>query len=111
MVGRYQYGYITLAFSGSPWWGEINLERSARGGHEQKMCETRAKVGKNPNEPYPKGGILALRATLDYVPREEPTGTPLGNTLRIRRPKLDWKDLPSSCVSQAQHKLRHVLHH
>ena len=34
------------------------------------------------------GGILALRAhcalLLDYVPPEEPPGTPLGNTLRIR---------------------------
>ena len=28
---------------------------------------------------------------LDYVPPKEPTGTPLGNTLRIRRPKLDWR--------------------
>ena len=28
---------------------------------------------------------------LDYVPPEEPTGTPLGNTLRIRQPKLDWR--------------------
>ena len=41
----------------------------------------------------PQGGILALRAhcalLLDYVPPEEPLGTPLGNTLRIRRPKLD----------------------
>ena len=41
------------------------------------------------------GGILALRAhcalLLDYVPPEEPLGTPLGNTLRIRRPKLDWR--------------------
>ena len=39
------------------------------------------------------GGILALRAhcalLVDYVPPEEPLGTPLGNTLRIRRPKLD----------------------
>ena len=37
----------------------------------------------------------ALRAhcalLLDYVPPEEPLGTPLGNTLRIRRPKLDWR--------------------
>ena len=43
------------------------------------------------------GGILALRAhyvlLLDYVPPEEPRGTPLGNTLRIRQPKLDWGDL------------------
>ena len=42
-----------------------------------------------------KGGILALRAhcalLLDYVPPEEPLGTPLGNTLRIKRPKLDWR--------------------
>ena len=41
------------------------------------------------------GGILALRAhcalLLDYVPPEEPLGTPLGNTLRTRRPKLDWR--------------------
>ena len=40
-------------------------------------------------------GILALHAHcalfLDYVPPEEPLGTPLGNTLRIRRPKLDWR--------------------
>ena len=40
------------------------------------------------------GGILALHAhcalLLDYVPPKEPLGTPLGNTLRIRRPKLDW---------------------
>ena len=42
-----------------------------------------------------RGGILALRAhcalLLDYVPPEEPLGTPLGNTLRIRRPNLDWR--------------------
>ena len=37
------------------------------------------------------GAILALRATFDYVLPEEPLGTPLGNTLRIRRPKLDWR--------------------
>ena len=47
-----------------------------------------------PKSPYasplapPLGGILALRAhyalLLDYVPPEEPLGTPLGNTLRIR---------------------------
>ena len=34
------------------------------------------------------GGILALRAhcalLLDYVPPEEPPGTPVGNALRIR---------------------------
>ena len=40
-------------------------------------------------------GILALRAhcalLLDYVPPEEPLGTPLGNTVRIRQPKLDWR--------------------
>ena len=39
MVGRNQYGYITLAFLGSPWWGEINLVRSGCGGNEQKMDE------------------------------------------------------------------------
>ena len=53
------------------------------------------------------GGIPALRAhsalLLDYVPPEHPPGTPLGNTLRIRPPKLDWRDLegdfPGSCGS------------
>ena len=43
----------------------------------------------------PQGGILALRAhcalLLDYAPPEEPLDTPLGNTLRIRRPKMDWR--------------------
>ena len=42
-----------------------------------------------------KGGILALHAhctlLLDYVPPEELQSTPLGNTLRIRRPNLDWR--------------------
>ena len=41
------------------------------------------------------GGILAPSAhcalLLDYVPPEESLGTPLGNTLRIRRPKLNWR--------------------
>ena len=36
MVGRNQYSYITSAFLGSPWWGEINLVRSGCGGNEQK---------------------------------------------------------------------------
>ena len=39
MVERNQYGYITPAFLGSPWLGEINLVRSACGGNEQKMDE------------------------------------------------------------------------
>ena len=39
MVERNQYGYITPAFLGSPWWGEINLVRSGCGGNEQKMEE------------------------------------------------------------------------
>ena len=34
-----QYGYITPAFKASPWWGEINLERSGCGGNEHKLCE------------------------------------------------------------------------
>ena len=38
--------------------------------------------------PHDMGGILALRAhcalLLDYVPPEEPLGTPLANALRIR---------------------------
>ena len=52
-------------------------------------------VGEQINKNDVIGGILALRAhcalLLDYVPPEEPLGTPLGNTLRIRRPKLDWR--------------------
>ena len=28
IVGRVQYGYITLAFSGSPWWGGFNMATS-----------------------------------------------------------------------------------
>ena len=56
IVGRDQYGYITLAFLGPqggeksiwrhspcilgvPMVGEIHLERSECGGNEQKMCE------------------------------------------------------------------------
>ena len=39
MVGRNQYGYITPAFLGSPWWGEINLVRGGCGENEQKMEE------------------------------------------------------------------------
>ena len=39
MVGRNQYGDITPAFSGSPWWGEINLVRSGCGGNEENMDE------------------------------------------------------------------------
>ena len=38
-----------------------------------------------------KGESLHCALLLDYVPPEEPLGTPLGNTLRIRRPKLDWR--------------------
>ena len=29
IVGRNQYGYITLAFIGSPWWGEFHRATSA----------------------------------------------------------------------------------
>ena len=39
MVGRNEYGYITPAFSGSSWWGEINLERSGCSGSELRMGE------------------------------------------------------------------------
>ena len=28
MVGRNQYGYMTPTFSGSPWWGDINMATS-----------------------------------------------------------------------------------
>ena len=39
----------------------------------------------------PQGESLHYVLLLDYVPTEEPLGTPLGNTLRIRRPKPDWR--------------------
>ena len=39
--------------------------------------------------PPPMGDSLHCALLLDYVPPEEPLGTPLGNTLRITRPKLD----------------------
>ena len=47
-----QYGYITLAFWVSPWWGEINLGRSGCGGNEHKMCAQKkgwkwVKLGEN----------------------------------------------------------------
>ena len=55
---------------------------------------------------YSQGESLHCALLLDYVPPKEPLGTPLGNTLRIRRPKLDWRaggdlegDLPGSCGS------------
>ena len=38
-----------------------------------------------------KGESLHCALLLDYVPPKEPLGTPLGNTLRIKRPKLDWR--------------------
>ena len=34
-----QNGYITIASSGSPRWGELNLEKSACGGDEQKRVK------------------------------------------------------------------------
>ena len=49
-----QYGYITPAFSASPWWGEINLERSGCGGNEHRMCEKGwnwVKLGENAISP------------------------------------------------------------
>ena len=48
------------------------------------------------------GESLHCALLLDYVPPEEPQGMPLGNTLRIRRPKLDWRGpwrVPGSCGS------------
>ena len=50
----------------------------------------------NPSKSGDRGNHCTVRSLcahcallLDYVPPEEPLGTPLGNTLRIRRPKLD----------------------
>ena len=44
IVGRNQYGYITPAFLGSPWWEEINLVRGGCGGNEQKMEENWVRI-------------------------------------------------------------------
>ena len=41
--------------------------------------------------PFPMGESFHCALLLDYLPPEEPLGTPLGNTLRIKRPKLDWR--------------------
>ena len=49
-----QYGYITLALSVSPWWGETNLERSGCGRNKHKMCEKGwkwVKLGENAISP------------------------------------------------------------
>ena len=43
MVVRGQNGYITPSFWGSPWWGELNLEKSGCGGGEL----TSVKKGEN----------------------------------------------------------------
>ena len=47
--------------------------------------------GQNSRQNCHTGESLHCALFLDYVPPEEPLGTPLGNTLRIRRPKLDWR--------------------
>ena len=44
MVGRNQYGYITPAFLGSPWWGEMNLVKSQCGANEQKMKDNWVRI-------------------------------------------------------------------
>ena len=46
MVGRDQYGYITSTFSGSPWWGEINLGVDI-GVNVVGMSKKWVKIGKN----------------------------------------------------------------
>ena len=46
MVGRDQYGYITLAFLGSPWWGAK--------GDGNWVVENWGKLGDNSNMPHPK---------------------------------------------------------
>ena len=49
LVVRNQNGYIKPAFSGSPWQGELNLQKSGYGG--AKKCENGwkwVKLGENP---------------------------------------------------------------
>ena len=54
----------------------------------QSCSNCEAQQSYRPSNSANHGGILALRAhcalLLDYVPPEEPLGTPLGNSLRIR---------------------------
>ena len=65
MVGRVQYSYITPAFSGSPWWGEINLVRSGCGGNKQKMDEN---------------GCNWVRTQIYHIPNvKEASGNPFSN--------------------------------
>ena len=57
LVGRNQNGYITPAFSGSPWQGELNLQKSGCDG--AKRCQKGwkwVKLGENPKIPYPQCG-------------------------------------------------------
>ena len=46
-----------------------------------------------PSNTNAKGESLHCALLSDYVPPEDPHGTPLGNALRIRRPKLDWRGI------------------
>ena len=43
-----------------------------------------------PSDAQPSGESLHCALLLDQIPPEEPLGTPLGNTLRIKQPKLDY---------------------
>ena len=63
-VNRYNVGHrnecvpSNPCLLGSPWWGEINREKSGCGGNEQKKkCEKGwkwVKLGENPKMPYPQ---------------------------------------------------------
>ena len=57
LVERNQNRHITPAFSGSPWQGDLNLEKS--GYKRAKKCKKGwkwVKLGENPQMPYPQCG-------------------------------------------------------
>ena len=63
MVGGYQHGYRTASFSGSPWWGEINMATSPvpswgpNGGGRSKWPHQVCRVGVPLVGNYPYGCI------------------------------------------------------
>ena len=57
LVGRNQNGYITPAFSVSPWQGELNLEKSGCDGAKKSEKGWKwVTLGENPKMPYTQCG-------------------------------------------------------
>ena len=93
-------GYITPAFSGSPWWGEISLERSGCGGNEQKACEKgwkRVKLGENPKMPHPHCGRSIK--TCCQTTNDAQNITKYGFLVR---PNAQMRLMPPLCLSKSE---------